>query len=66
MPSKKKVPIPLRLTKFIINNYEIQREKSIQFLGVLLDQHLIWKEHIKLTEIKIAKNIGILYKVKPY
>ena len=30
-----------------------QREKSI--LGVLLDQHLTWKEHIKLTENKIAK-----------
>ena len=63
---RKKIPIPLRLTKFIINNYEIQREESIKFLGVLLDQHLTWKEHIKLTENKIAKNIGILYKAKPY
>ena len=63
---RKKIPIPLRLTKFIINNYEIQREESIKFLGVLLDQHLTWKEHIKLTENKIAENIGILYKAKPY
>ena len=30
-----------------------QREKSI--LGVLLDQHLTWKEHIKVTENNIAK-----------
>ena len=60
-PSKKDA-LPLRLPKLIINNYEIQREESIKFLGVLLDQHLTWKEHIKLTENKIAKNIGILYK----
>ena len=62
----KKDDIPLCLPKLIINNYEIQRVESIKFLGVLLDQHLTWKEHIKLTENKIAKNIGILYKVRPY
>ena len=64
-PSKKD-DIPLRLLKPIINNYEIQREESIKLLGVLLDQHLTWKENIKLTENKIAKNIGILYAARPY
>ena len=34
-PSKKD-DIPLRLPKLIINSYEIQREESIKFLGVLL------------------------------
>ena len=58
-PSKKD-DIPLCLPKLIINNTEIQREESVKFLGVLLDQHLTLKEHIKLTENKIAKNIGIL------
>ena len=60
-PSKKD-DIPLRLPKLIINNYEIQREESMKFFGVLLDQYLTWKEYIKLTEDKIAKNISILYK----
>ena len=54
------------ISLFAHQNYEIQREESIKFLGVLLDQHLMWKEHIKLTENKIAQNIGILYKAKPY
>ena len=31
----------------------------MKFIGVLLDQHLTRKEHIKLTENKIPKNIGI-------
>ena len=58
-PSKKD-DISLRLPKLIINNHEMQRGESIKLLGVLLDQHLTWKEHIKPTENKIAKNIGIL------
>ena len=56
----------LCLPKLIINNYEIKREESIKFLGVLLDQHFTWKEHTKLGENKIAKSIGILYKARPY
>ena len=44
----------------------MQREESIKFLGVLLDEHLTWEEHIKLTENKIAKSIGILYKARTY
>ena len=64
--ASKKDDIPFRLIKLIINNYEIQREVSIKFLEVLFDQHLTWKEHIKLTEYKIAKNIGMLYKARPY
>ena len=54
--------IPLCLPKLIINNYKIQREESIKFLRVLLDQYLTWKEHIKLLENKI----GILFKTRLY
>ena len=64
-PSKKD-GIYLRRPKLIINNYKIQREKSVKFIRVLLDQELTWKKYIKLTENKIAKNIGILYEARSY
>ena len=38
----------------------------ISFLGILLDENLSWREHLKLMENKIAKNIGLIYKAKPY
>ena len=38
----------------------------MKFTGVLLDQHLTRKRHIKLTENKIAKNIGIFYEARSY
>ena len=62
----KNFDIPLCLPKRITKNYGIQREESIKFLGVLLDQHLTWKEYIKLNVKKIAKDIGILHKARTY
>ena len=56
----------LLLPKVLINDQEIERVGSIKFLGVLLDEHLSWKEHIRYTENKIAKNIGLLYRAKPF
>ena len=64
-PSKKD-DIPLVLPKLNINNSEIARTESIKFLGVLLDENLSWKTHIKYIENKISKNIGILFKARPF
>ena len=44
--TSKKADMSLRLTKLIVNNYEIQREESIKFFKVLLDQHLVSTTHI--------------------
>ena len=64
-PSKREGS-PLLLPKLNINNSEIERSGCLKFLGVLLDQNIFWKEHIKYIESKIAKNIGLFYKAKPY
>ena len=48
----------------LINDKEVERVGSIRFLGVLLDEHLSWKEHTRYTENKIAKNISLLYRAK--
>ena len=58
--------LPLFLPKVLINDKEAERVGSVKFLGVLLDEHLSWKEHIRYTENKIAKNIGLLYRAKPF
>ena len=58
--------LPLVLRKFYVNNQVIKRQPSIKFLGILLDENLSWKEHLNLMENKIAKNIGLIYKAKPY
>jgi len=56
--------LPLKLPNLTINHKIIKRESYIRFLGVVLDQHISWNEHIRVIENKISKNIGLLYKAK--
>ena len=58
--------LPILLLKLLINDNKVERVKSIKFLGVLLDEHLSWKEHIRYTENKVAKSVGLLYRAKPF
>ena len=62
--SGKKYSIPSHLPTLKINNHDIERVNTMKFLGVLLDDNLSWKEHIKYLENKIAKNIGLMYRAK--
>ena len=45
---------------------ETKRSESIKFLRGFLDKNLTWKGHIKYTGDKTAKNIGLLFRSKPY
>ena len=56
--------LPLLLPKLLIKRHQVERVESIKFLGVLLDECLSWKDHIKYIENKVAKNIGLLNKAK--
>ena len=42
----------------------IERTFSIKFLGVILDENITRKDHIHITEKKIAKILGSLYRAK--
>ena len=43
-----------------IGSKNIEETSSIKFLGVMLDGHISWNDHIKTVENKLAKNIGLL------
>ena len=58
--------LPLRLPNLSINNKEINRVSETSFLGVIIHESLSWHKHINIIENKISKNIGVLYKAKPY
>ena len=54
--------IPLKLPSLqLIANF-IERENSLKFLGIILDEHLTWKRYIQFIENKVPKNVGVLYK----
>ena len=54
------------LPKLTISNHVIERQEFIKFREVLLDENLNWEEYIKYTENEIVKNLGLLYKTRPF
>ena len=61
---RQNINIPLVLPNLSINGFTVKRERSIKFLGVLLDENITWKDDIQTIENKISKNIGMLFKAK--
>ena len=58
--------LPPKLPIQKIDNFEIKRTTSIKFLGIMVDENLTWNDHIHILENKLSKNIGLLYRAKPY
>ena len=56
--AREKDNIPLMLPSLFINDREIKQITSIKYLGVLIDEHLTWNEHIAVIE----KNLGLLHR----
>ena len=48
----------------LINNNPIDRVHEFKFLGFLIDENLNWSKHTTYISTKIAKNIGMLYKLR--
>ena len=49
-----------------INDTEIERVNTFNFLGITLDENAIWKPHISISSNKISKYSGILNRLKHY
>lgn len=49
-----------------INNEAIKRVNHSKSLGVTIDSHLTWAEHVREISKKIASAIGALKRVRPY
>lgn len=50
--------------KLNLNNVEIERVYETKFLGVIIDDKVCWKPHIKHVKQKLSKSISILYKTR--
>ena len=60
--SHRKIP-PTQAPPLLIDGVPIPQTNKVNFLGVVVDQNLTWKEHISEISIKLAKNIGILSRI---
>ena len=44
----------------------IDRVNSTKFLGLIIVEKLKWHEHIQHVKHKVARSVGILYKIRHY
>src|ERR1043165_4518598 len=44
----------------LIDGTVIPQVKSVKFLGIYIDQHITWSDHIEHISLKVAKNVGII------
>ena len=47
-----------------IDDLIIDQVGKRKFLGVIVNENLTWKDHIKTTTDKISKSIGIILRIK--
>ena len=47
-----------------MSDVEIKLLNSVKYLGVLIDEHLTWKEQTTVIENKVLKRLGILYRAR--
>ena len=49
-----------------ISIHGIERKNYIKYLGIYIDEHLNWKTQITHANNKLAKNLGIINKLRHY
>ena len=47
-----------------MNRKALDQKDHVKYLGVLMDQHLLWKQQISSVSKKISRGDGILAKLK--
>ena len=48
----------------ILRNEAIQRVTKAKLLGVIVDEHLNWKDHISMVSHKVSKSCGIISRIR--
>ena len=49
-----------------INSIKLECLDSLNFLGITIDKHLTWREHINLIANKISRTVGVINRLKDY
>ena len=58
--------IPLKSPELVITNKLIEQKRFIKFSGVILDECISWKDHIRTVENEIARHYSILVPLKVF
>jgi hypothetical protein len=57
---------PRKKCDITIKTCDIERKKKIKYMGVFIDEHLQWDEQLQHIQNKIAKNTGVINKLRHF
>ena len=49
-----------------INGENLEEKSHTKYLGVLIDKNLNWKAHIHHINLKLAKGLGMISKIRHF
>ena len=49
-----------------INDTPLSRVNNFNFLGIIIDQHINWREHIDKISAKISRSIGVIRRLMKF
>ena len=50
--------------KLLFGNTEVENVKCFNFLGIIIDEHLSWSDHINCLSTKLSRAIGVINRMK--
>jgi len=56
--------MPDTLMNIKTDNVPVQKVDKTRFIGVIINDKLLWDDHIKAISIKISKGLGILARLR--
>ena len=52
--------------KIKLGDTEVNKVSETKTLGIVVDDQLLWKNHVDTAIAKVSKGIGMLRRMKPY
>ena len=52
------------IPKLYIRTHCLKQIQNTEFLGLIIDDKLSWKDHVKHVKLKVSQCIGVLYKIR--
>lgn len=56
--------IPDNIDPLTIGGHLINRSQNVRFLGVTVDDHLTWKDHLSNVCTKVSRSVGVIFKLR--
>ena len=56
--------IPNNVDLFNVGGHNVARSEHVQFLGVIVDEHLSWKPHLEGVCTKVSRGVGVICRLR--